>query len=366
MVLPWNAIRSGISASQTISSTGDFIMRFLENIIAITIIVITAFVLLATINDLRAASSEWKPERPIEFVVPVGCCVGGANDMARLIKVISERHHVMDQNILVINRSTGPASEGYVYLKKYPKDTHKIGMAITSIFSNSLAYPGGEFHYTQLTPIAMLALDDFILWVPTASPFRTSDKFFDHVRQNPGQVTLGGLGTKQEDQIVTAAVEQARGIRFQYVPYRSGGDVARDLAGGHINSTVNNPSEGIQFWRSGKIRPLCVFSDQRIPYRDIIADGMSWNDVPTCREQGTDVTYKMMRSVFAPADLDPRAKRFYQDFLRRITSSQDWHQYIIQNALEPKFMTDREFDDWLKVEHQKHEQIMINSGWIQR
>jgi len=340
-------------------------MKLLEKVIIMGLSATMIFVLIVTVNQVQAQPA-WQPTKPIEFVIPVGCCSGGANDMARYIKMIVERHRFTDQNVLTINKPTGPASEGYVYLRQHAGDPYKIGMALTSIFSHGIANPERKFHYNQLTPLAMMALDDFILWVPKDAPYQTSAQFFQHVNDNPGRVTLGGLSVKQEDQIVTAAIEQARGIQFVYVPYKSGGEIAQQLAGGHIDSSVNNPSEGVQFWQIGKIKPLCVFADRRIPYRDIIADGMSWNDVPTCREQGTPVTYKMMRSVFAPPDLDPAVKKYYQDLLRQVSATAEWQRYIKLNALEPKFLIGQEFDRWLADSYENHHAIMSRSGWISK
>ena len=40
------------------------------------------------------------------------------------------------------------------------------------------------------------------------------------------------------------------------------------LIGKHIDSSVNNPIEAVAQWRAGKLRPLCVFDDQRMPYKD--------------------------------------------------------------------------------------------------
>jgi len=37
------------------------------------------------------------------------------------------------------------------------------------------------------------------------------------------------------------------------------------LAGGHIDSNVNNPSENIGQWKANAVRSLCVFSPQRMP-----------------------------------------------------------------------------------------------------
>ena len=106
----------------------------------------------------------------------------------------------------------------------------------------------------------MLALDEFVLWVNADKPYKTVKDYVDAVKAAPaGTIKMGGTGSKQEDQIITVAVEKATGARFTYIPYKGGGEVAVQLVGNHVDSTVNNPIEAVAQWRGGKLRPLCVF-----------------------------------------------------------------------------------------------------------
>ena len=63
---------------------------------------------------------------------------------------------------------------------------------------------------------------------------------------------MGGTGSKQEDQIITVQLEQAFGLKFNYVPFKGGGEVAVELVGKHINSSVNNPAEAVSHWKTGR------------------------------------------------------------------------------------------------------------------
>ena len=64
-----------------------------------------------------------------------------------------------------------------------------------------------------------------------------------------------GTGSKQEDQIITVALEKAVGKKMTYVPFKGGGDVAVQLVGKHVDSTVNNPIEAVAHWRSRRAAP---------------------------------------------------------------------------------------------------------------
>ena len=132
----------------------------------------------------------------------------------------------------------------------------------------------------------MMALDEFVLWVPADAPYKTAKEYVEAAKAAPGTMKMGGTGSKQEDQIITVAIEKATGAKFTYIPYRGGGEVAVQLVGKHVNSTVNNPIEAVAQWRAGQLRPLCVFDAQNLPVKDKIAGDMSWTDIPTCKSPG--------------------------------------------------------------------------------
>ena len=123
----------------------------------------------------------------------------------------------------------------------------------------------------------------------------------------PASSRWAAPGSKQEDQIITVGLEKATGTKFIYVPFKGGGDVAVQLVGNHVNSTVNNPIEAVAQWRAGSLRPLCVFDSNRMPYKTKVTETQSWADIPTCKESGVPTDYTMLRGIFMAARRDARA-----------------------------------------------------------
>ena len=78
---------------------------------------------------------------------------------------------------------------------------------------------------------------------------------------------MGGAQSKDTDEVLTRMIEKAAQVKFTYIPFKSGAEAAVQLAGGHIDSHVNNPSESIGQWRGGTQRPLCAFSPKRLAAR---------------------------------------------------------------------------------------------------
>src|SRR5215212_6652906 len=233
------------------------------------------------------AHAAWEPTRTVEIIVPAGPG-GGADQMARTVQGIISKHGLMKQSMVVINKAGGAGGEGFLDVKTARGNPHKLVITLSNLFTTPLG-TGIPFSWKDLTPVAMLALDEFVLWVNADTPYKSAQDYIAAAKAAPGTMKMGGTGSKQEDQIITVAIEKATGAKFTYIPYKGGGEVAVQLVGKHVNSTVNNPIEAIAQWRGGSVRPLCVFDNKQLAYKDVIAEGKSWSDVPTCKSEGLDV-----------------------------------------------------------------------------
>ena len=68
---------------------------------------------------------------------------------------------------------------------------------------------GVPFNWKDLTPVAMLALDQFVLWVNAETPYKTAKEYIDAVKAaGPNKFKMGGTGSKQEDQIITVGARE--------------------------------------------------------------------------------------------------------------------------------------------------------------
>jgi len=127
---------------------------------------VRAAVAATTILGLSAPATvlaDWEPTKPVEFIVPAGTG-GGADQMARLIQGVVTKHNLMKQSMVVVNKSGGAGGEGFLYVKDSKGDPNKIIITLSNLFTTPLA-TGIPFNWKDLTPVSMLALDEFVLWV---------------------------------------------------------------------------------------------------------------------------------------------------------------------------------------------------------
>ncbi|CCD84780.1 conserved exported protein of unknown function [Bradyrhizobium sp. ORS 285] len=308
------------------------------------------------------ALAGWEPVRPVEFIVPAGTG-GGADQMARTIQGIVTKHNLMKQPLVVINKSGGAGGEGFLDVKGSAGNPHKIIITLSNLFTTPLA-TGIPFSWKDLTPVAMLALDEFVLWVNADKSYATAKDYIDAVKQAGGTLKMGGTGSKQEDQIITVAMEKATGAKFTYIPYKGGGEVAVQLVGNHVDSTVNNPIEAVAQWRGGKVRPLCVFDAKPMGYDEPITDGRAWKDIPTCKSQGLDIEYLMLRGIF----MSPRATKdqveYYVELFKKVRETPDWQDFMKTGAFNTTFMTGADYAKWVETEEKRHETLMKEAGFL--
>jgi putative tricarboxylic transport membrane protein len=304
----------------------------------------------------------WEPTKPVQFIVPAGTG-GGADQMARFVQGVVSKHKLMKQPLIVVNESGGAGAQGFLDVKDSKGDPEKIIITLSNLFTTPMA-TGVPFSYKDFTPVAMLALDEFVLWVNAETPYKTAKEYIDAVKKEPGKFKMGGTGSKQEDQIITAEIEQATGAKFTYVPYKGGGEVAVQLVGKHVDSTVNNPIEAVAQWRAGKLRPLCVFDTQRMPYNTKVTSDMSWHDIPTCKESGLPVDYLMLRGIFMPGGVPQEAVNYYIDLLKKVRETPDWKDFTEKAAFNQSFMTGPQFVSWLNDAEKKHHDLMEKAGFL--
>jgi tripartite-type tricarboxylate transporter receptor subunit TctC len=303
--------------------------------------------------ELSIATSDWRPEKPIELVVMAG--EGGSADlMARVIQRIIADDGLSHQPIVVLNKGGESGGEALRYLKDKAGDPHVIMITLNTIYTTPLRQTGLGVRLEDYTPVARLAEGNFVLWVNADSRVHRFEDYLAAVRAaGPNEWKMGGAGSGQEDSFVTALLEQAYGIKHGRVAYGSGGKAAEGLAKGEVHSTISTPSEQAAEYMAGKTRPIAVFSAHRIP---------ALPGVPTFRELGRDLVYFMQRSVVAPPNIPPEVETYYLRMLQRVGRSDEWQRYLRKAGLHHTLLPGKPLMVYLLDERERHRELLTSMG----
>src|ERR671930_1084878 len=241
------------------------------------------------------AQAAWEPTKPVEIVVAAGA--GGASDqMARMMQAAIQKNNLMKVPVVVSLKGGASGAEALMYMKSSEGDPNKVLIAYSLIYMLPLSAKI-PFNWRDLTPVAVIALDEFVLWVNTQLPYKTVKEFADAAKTATPQFKMGGTGSRREDHVLNVFLEQKTGAKFAYLPYKSGGEAATQLVGNHTQANVNNPSENLEVWRASQVRALCVFDNARMEYKTKVTADQSWNDIPTCNDVRLVIHYLMLRAM---------------------------------------------------------------------
>jgi putative tricarboxylic transport membrane protein len=312
-------------------------------------------------NAAAPAYAAWEPTKPVEIVVAAGA--GGASDqMARMMQAAIQKNKLMKQPMVVSLKGGASGAEALMYMKSGAGDPNRVLIAYSLIYMLPISAKI-PFNWRELTPVAVVALDQFVLWDNTTLPHANVKDFIAAAKSANPPFKMGGTGSRREDQVLSVFVEKKTGAKFAYLPYKSGGEAATQLVGNHTQANVNNPSENLEVWRAGQVRALCVFDKERIQYKTKVTGTQSWNDIPTCKEEGLDVQYLMLRAMFLPGKATPEQKDFYVDLFRKVSQTADYKDYMEKQALKPVFFTGDAMLKFLEEDDALNKSLMIEAGF---
>jgi len=298
------------------------------------------------------ALAEWEPRKPIDFVIMAGPG-GGADQIARFIQSVAEKGDMTNRPLVPNNKGGGSGAEALLHLSGTNDPDHTILVTLNSFFTTPIRQSNLGVDPQDFTPIAMMGVDPFVLWVHADSGIATFEEYIEAVQAAEGEFVMGGTGQGQEDSIVIAFLSDAYDLDIKYIPYDGGGAVAKDLAGKQIMATVNNPAEAKGFYEAGDFVPLLAFSDARMP---------AYPDVPTLKEKGHDFSYYNQRAVVGAPGMSEEAAEYYRDLFTQIYETEDWQGYLESESLSPLWMTAEETRSYWDVQVANHETLLQMLG----
>ncbi|MEO0894658.1 MAG: tripartite tricarboxylate transporter substrate binding protein [Pseudomonadota bacterium] len=312
---------------------------------------LTAATLLVT-SPVAALADGWKPRKPIDFVIMAGAG-GGADQIARFIQSVAEKADMTPRPLVPNNKGGGSGAEALIHVSNASDPDHTILVTLNSFFTTPIRQENLGIDIQTFTPVAMMGVDPFVLWVHKDSGITTFDEYVEKVKSMNGEFVMGGTGAGQEDSIVIAYMSGAYGLDIKYIPYDGGGAVAKDLAGKQIMATVNNPAEAKGFYEAGDFVPLVAFSDERLP---------AYPDVPTMIEKGNDFSYYNQRAVVGAPGMSDEAAAYYQDLFTQIYNTEEWQGYLTSESLSPLWMDASEQKAYWQTQVENHEKLLADLG----
>ena len=302
---------------------------------------------LATL-PMSALAQDWQPTRHVDFTIMAGAG-GGADQIARFVQSVVEANDLTNRPLVPTNRGGGSGAEALLHLNGARDPDHTLMVTLNSFYTTPIRQEGLGIDIEAFTPITMMGVDPFVLWVHKDSGITDFDGYLAKVRELDGEYVMGGTGAGQEDSIVIAYMSGVYDLDIKYIPYDGGGDVAKDLAGQQIMATVNNPAEAKGFYEAGDFVPLLAFSDKRMD---------AYPDVPTIKEMGHDFSYYNQRAIVGAPGMSDEAAAYYRDIFGKVYEGEEWQSYLVSESLSPLPMNEAETRAYWATQVENHRKLL--------
>jgi putative tricarboxylic transport membrane protein len=210
-----------------------------------------------------------------------------------------------------------------------------------------------------MTTVALLGLDPNLVVVRADSPFKTIKELLDFAKANPNKVKQAGASVTSTPNFDRLAIAEATGATWDYVAFPSGGEAITAVLGGHVNLVIGQPADMGGHLSAGALRALASFSESRLA---------GYPNVPTLRELGITarVSRGTVRGIVAPPDIPASSVHYWEDVLRKLTKTQGYQQLSSEIELFPKFLTGKEFKQFLDEETDSMAKSLARLGDVKK
>ena len=300
------------------------------------------------------SSAQYKPTRPIEFVVHGG--PGSGNDaFARAVASLIEKEKLSPVRISIANRTGGGGTTAMTYVVGKKGDPNVIALYTGLWLTNPLVQQEATARMQDMTPIARLIHEPALLVVKADSPHKTLKEWVEAAKKNPGQMKQAGGSPMARDNLIRSLLMTNSGANWSYISFPGGGERIAAVLGGHVDMMMLEPSEAGELLRAGKLRALAQIAEQRIA---------GYEDIPTVKEAGFDVpNVPMARGIVGPPEMPADVLAFYEDLMQRLVQSDSWKKYLQETQLEDAFLKSKETGQFF-VDYEKQIRNILTTAGI--
>lgn len=312
--------------------------------------VIASIILLMVICSLfvvtNVLAQEVFPSREIELMIPWS--VGGATDIS-FRTFLSVLPKYLKVPVVIVNIPGGGAVPGYAEaMTKKPDGYYIVAWATPSITKTHMSVT--PYDYKTFTPIINLTNAPCWIMVPANSPYQTLTDLVNAAKKQPGNVTMGNAGAGGGTHMIALAFEKKAGVSFNHVPFQGGGPALVGAMGGHVDSVIVSPPEGVAQLQSGDLRCVAVFAEERLE---------GFPDVPTAKEQGVDFALGQWRGLAAPRGTDSARIKVIHDAFKATMEDPDFIKLAKNAGIILDYKGTEEFTKFVEEQNEFYKELII-------
>ena len=309
------------------------------------------FVIVALAFGAGAACAQY-PSRPIKVIVPIPA--GGAPDIAA--RVVGQKlSELLGKPVVIDNHAGSNGNIAGDMVAKAPPDGYTLLLGQDSLIAiNPHLYAKMPFDTLKdLTPVATVVANQFVLAVNPALPVRNFQEFIDYARRTRPPLAYASGGNGSQHHLSMELLKQRAGIDLLHVPFKGGSPATLATVAGDTAAMFAGTSNAAQI-KAGKLRALAVTGARRSP---------EYPDLPTIGEfyPGYEVTIWL--ALFAPAGTpEPVLAKLRAAIATALAAPEVREKLSVAGGLEPFVTTPEEFAALIRRDYDKYGKIVKTIG----
>jgi tripartite-type tricarboxylate transporter receptor subunit TctC len=287
------------------------------------------------------------PSRPITIIVPIP--PGGAPDIAA--RVIAQKlSENVGQPVVVENRVGANGNIANELVARAAPDGYTLGLlADSQITINPHLYKMPIDTLRDLTPVAPVAVNQFVLTVNPSLPVRTFAEFIEYAKKANPPLAYASGGNGSQHHLTMEMLKQRTGINLLHVPYKGGSPAAAATVAGETAAVWSGSSNAAQI-KAGRLRPLAVSGAHRSPL---------YPDLPTIGEYYPGFENSIWLGLFGPARLPEDVLARLRTEIRKVLESPDVKKKLnAAGGLDPYIASPDEFAALIQRDYAKFDKLV--------
>lgn len=243
-------------------------------------------VAIGTLMTTAVAAADY-PSKPIQVIIPFGA--GGNSDTSGRI-LLNGMQKVMGADLVPVNVPGAGGTIGMAQFSSADADGYTLAFspsAPTTLQPNLRPLPYGK---ESMVAVCLVTENPTAVTVAPDSPYNTMGELVEAAKAE--RLVVAGPAPGSVPHITQAALANAIGTTFTYLPVGGGAEEAKALLGKQADLAADNSAMGTVHG----LKTLAVASGERIEQLP---------DVPTLKELAINVEVSIFNALYAPAKTPP-------------------------------------------------------------
>lgn len=215
----------------------------------------------------------------------------------------------------------------------------------------------GRIDAEQFIPLARIQYDQGMFYVKSNSQFKSIEDLIKFAKEKPNKLSIGVTGAAGFDEVLVGLWNIKTGAELKSIPFNSASEATAAVLGGHTDLVYEEFGPMRPLVESGKLRPLVVFSDKRLPVVQ---------DVPTAIEAGADISLGRWRGIALKKGVADDQVEVLAGVFEKASEHKLYKMIEEQNMLQfrSKFQGPKEFSDFFEKEREIYRNVLTKLGYI--